>query len=544
VVSSAGGRTTVSAFRTRMNSTCSTENSPNSEADRHHLSSFRRQRPRYRSSRLHDTLKLIAGTAGNILEWYDFAAFGYLSDILGRVFFPKDQSVDLSVMESFAVFGAAFLMRPIGGLVIGYIGDVSGRKYALELSIFLMAAATTAMGCLPTYKQIGNSAILLLLLVRMLQGLSVGGQLMSSLVFTLEGHSQRKWGLYGSFVMACANIGTFLGGVVSYGLRSSLTEEQLLSWGWRLPFLSGICISFCGLYLKYFCKEDEILPGHHAPVPTVDDEDDDVDNDDDDDDDIPVIIDDNGSSTLDDSHQAPITGDQQSASPPSNPLRIAFSQENRRSLRASSMVPLLWSGGFYLTFVWMAIYMKDLINPPVPAAFGVNSCSLLILALSFPLAGALSDFIGRRAVMTVGGMLYGCCGPIVIVVIGKLGSGNAMIAFAAQAGLGFALALWGAPMCAWLVESFEPSARLTSVSIGYNVAQAIGGGLSPFVATLLVDEVGTSAPGIVLFALSVVSLCGLWLVAPRGNLHGELPQDRPLEDVQSNGADLEMKEIT
>lgn len=122
--------------------------------------------------------------------------------MIGKVFFPKDQSEDLSVMESFAVFGGAFLMRPVGGLVIGYIGDTSGRKKALEISIFLMAIATTLMGCLPTYDQIGNSAILLLLIVRMIQGLSVGGQLMSSLVFTLEGRPSNRWGFYGELTLS------------------------------------------------------------------------------------------------------------------------------------------------------------------------------------------------------------------------------------------------------------------------------------------------------------------------------------------------------
>lgn len=178
---------------------------------------------RWQSNPLHHKLKTLAGVMGNVLEWYDFAVFGFFSDIIGEVFFPKSQSKDLSVMESFAVFGGAFLMRPLGGIVIGFIGDTSGRKEALEISIFLMALATTLMGCLPTYSQIGNSAILLLLIVRMLQGLSVGGQLMTSLVFTLEGRPKDRWGLYGSFVMGAANIGTFLGGLVAYGLRRTLT---------------------------------------------------------------------------------------------------------------------------------------------------------------------------------------------------------------------------------------------------------------------------------------------------------------------------------
>jgi MHS family proline/betaine transporter-like MFS transporter len=267
-----------------------------------------------------------------------------------------------------------------------------------------MAAATTLMGCLPTYSQIGNSAILLLLMVRMLQGLSVGGQLMSSLVFTLEGKPHGKWGVFGSAVMACTNVGTFLGGVVAYMLRAILKEEQLLSWGWRQPFLSGICISLCGIYLKYFCKRDEIFTGHHAPVPTSETSESDSDG-------VhtsatvylkyfckhdeiftghhaPVPTSETSESDSDGVHTSATVdhlthanGNQQ----PSNPLRIAFSAKNRRSLLASSMVPMVWSGGFYLCFVWMAFYMTDLLRPPVPGAFGVNSCSLLLLALCFHL---------------------------------------------------------------------------------------------------------------------------------------------------------------
>ena len=360
-------------------------------------------------------------------------------------------------MESFAVFGGAFLMRPVGGIIIGYIGDKQGRKHALEISIFLMAAATTLMGCLPTYKQIGNPAILLLLMVRMLQGLSVGGQLMSSLVFTLEGKPRSRWGVYGSAVMACANIGTFLGGVVAYMLRTTLTEEQLLLWGWRLPFVSGICISFCGIYLKYFCKDDEIIAGHHAPLPTSDMDDSQIHSSTDE---SPSTLESetDGIQMEESTDHLKSANDNPQSAQHANPLRIAFSAENRRSLLASSMVPLIWSGGFYLCFVWLSIYMTDLVDPPVPGAFGVNSCSLLLLALLFPFAGALSDCVGRGIVMTTGGVLFGLAGPVLIMVIGKMGS-NMMIAFGAQSLLGLSLSMWGAPMCAWLVESFEPEAR-------------------------------------------------------------------------------------
>lgn len=168
--------------------------------------------------------------------------------MLGKVFFPKGQSKDLGVMESFAVFGGAFLTRPIGGIVMGIVGDVSGRKKALEISIFLMAIATTCMGLLPTYDQIGGAAIFLLLIVRMLQGLSVGGQLMSSLVFTVEGHPRDQWGLWGSLVMASGNFGTFLGGSVAFALRQLLTEEQLYVSMTRIadvPIFVDVSHSFC-----------------------------------------------------------------------------------------------------------------------------------------------------------------------------------------------------------------------------------------------------------------------------------------------------------
>jgi Sugar (and other) transporter len=160
----------------------------------------------YDASKSNKMGQTIAGIVGNVLEWYDFAVFGYLSDILGQVFFPPNQTGHKATMESFIVFGSAFLMRPIGGIVLGYIGDTYGRKVALIISIFVMAIPTFAMGCLPSYERAGHVATILLIIIRLFQGLSVGGQLMSSLVFTLENQPRDQWGFYGSFVMAAANL--------------------------------------------------------------------------------------------------------------------------------------------------------------------------------------------------------------------------------------------------------------------------------------------------------------------------------------------------
>ena len=148
----------------------------------------------------------LASVAGNVLEWYDFAIYGYFADIIGSKFFPPTNDESTSIIESFLVFGGAFLVRPIGGILMGYIGDTLSTKRALEVSIFLMALPTFSMGCLPTYNIWGWWAVIALVFVRLLQGLSVGGQLMSSLVFVAEGHDRRWWGWYGSVSLKSSDV--------------------------------------------------------------------------------------------------------------------------------------------------------------------------------------------------------------------------------------------------------------------------------------------------------------------------------------------------
>lgn len=390
------------------------------------------------------------------------------------------------------------MFRPVGGVLLGYLGDVYGREKALRVSIFLMAFPTFAMGCLPTYNQVGAVSIVLLIVIRILQGLSVGGQLMSSLVFTLEGHPEVHWGVYGSFVMAAANFGTLLGNIVATILESSLTPEQLQSWGWRIPFWSGILVSLSGFYLRS-SEGHHHGQQHHQYQGTTE---------------APP-------SAPSGEHQNDDECDEQEVAVPvtpannpttSNPIRLALSRGNRRSLLAASMVPCLWSAGFYFSFVWMATYMQDLLVPPVPHSFTINAMSLLLsVCMFFPVAGKLSDEIGRHPVMTIGALGLGMIGPILFWFIRQ---GNPLHALIAQCMLGVFLSFWGAPMCAWLVEAFEPAARLTSVAIGYNIAQATAGGLAPMVATVLTDDVSRQAPGYILTFLAVISLAGLHIVAP------------------------------
>lgn len=419
------------------------------------------------------SLEMIAGVAGNVLEWYDFAIYGFFADEVGKVCFPP-QGGDAQTLESFAVFGGAFLMRPVGGLLLGYIGDVYGRKRALTASIFLMAFPTFAMGCLPPFSLVGYWSTVSLIVIRLLQGMSVGGQLISSLVFTLENVPQKSWGLYGSFVWATANFGVLLGSVVGYVIRRNLTQEQLEAYGWRIPFLCGIVVTFAGFYLRSTEEgEEEIHANQSKDAESL----------------------------------------QQDQKKKVNPIALLLSPENRRPLFAAAMVPMMWSSGFYLSFVWMAVYMTDLIDEPVPSAFAVNAAALLLsVCLLFPVAGWLSDKFGRRTIMSIGGVSIALFSPTIIRIIGE---GDPWLAFFAQTFLGICLSFWGSPMCAWLVESFEPEARLTSVAVGYNLAHAIVGGSTPAIATYLVDAVGPTSPGWIYTTVATVAMIGLWVVAPK-----------------------------
>jgi len=388
-------------------------------------------------------------------------------------------------------------MRPIGGMVIGYMGDVYGRKQALVLSLFLMAVPTFAMGCLPTYEQVGALSTFLLIICRLLQGMSVGGQLPASLIYTVETRPKERWGLYGSLVMMAANFGTLLGNFVGATLRSVLTEEQLVSWGWRIPFLSGILIAGVAGYLKIHGEE------HHPNAGEYD-----------------YDTEDNNNANNDQERE-----EEEVVVRPKHPLRESFRKENLAALVSATLTPMLWGAGFYISFVWMAIFMDDLVYPPIEHAYWINFLALLFgLTLPLPLAGLASDYCGRTNIMVLGALGLGAFGPIGILVISK---GNAISAFFAQLTIGFMLALFGGPICAWLVEKFPPRVRLTSASLGYDLAHSSASAFSPLVATVLARNVSLVAPGILYTFFAILALAGLFMST-------KIHQEGGLEDVQAN----------
>src|SRR5262245_35724349 len=198
---------------------------------------------------------IAAGAIGNVLEWYDFAVYGYFAAAIGRAFFPQQDQV-AQVLAAFGIFAVGFLMRPVGGAVIGYIGDRFGRPTALTVSVSAMAIPTFLVGVLPGYQVLGIAAPILLTLLRMIQGLSVGGEYTTSIVFMVERSPPERRGVVGAVGCCGAVGGILLGSATGAALAGLMSEQALETWGWRVPFLIGLVVGLAGFALRRGLAED------------------------------------------------------------------------------------------------------------------------------------------------------------------------------------------------------------------------------------------------------------------------------------------------
>lgn len=374
---------------------------------------------------------IAAGAIGNLLEWYDFAVYGYFAAEIGRVFFPHEEPV-AQLLAAFGIFAVGFLMRPLGGVVVGYVGDRLGRRAALNLSILAMAVPTFLVGLLPGYATLGLAAPLLLVALRMIQGLSVGGEYTTSIVFVVEHAPPGRRGLSGAVVAAGAIAGILLGSAMGAALTAILSADALAAWGWRIPFLAGLAVGLLGFLLRR--EVQDAAPPAGAQLPLLE--------------------------------------------------RL---RRNRVLVLRLAAVSIFNGTAFYLPFVYIVSWLQSADGLPPDQALGINTVSMAALVALIFLGGWLSDRAGRRPVLLLATGLA-CLGAVPFFWL--MHHPDPGLVLLGQMGFVLATGLFLGAQPAFLVEAVPAEVRCTAIGLGYNVMLALVGGTSPMAATWLVYRTG------------------------------------------------------
>jgi MHS family proline/betaine transporter-like MFS transporter len=397
----------------------------------------------------------LASVIGNVLEWYDFAVFGYLAPIISQQFFPSEDRL-AGLINTFAVFAIGYVIRPVGGILFGQIGDRHGRRKALILSVAMMAIPTTLVGCLPTYDQVGILGPVLLLVLRIFQGLSVGGELIGSISYLVETAPPHRRGYLGSWSLFSAVAGILLGSIVGVVVHSVIPKDALQMWGWRLPFLAGLVIGIAGAWMRRSMVES------------------------------PEFLD------------AAKRGQIQKS-----PLVEALRTAPGRILQVLLM-NMVMGTGLYMLFLWMPTYLQSILHPPVPYALLVNSIAMAFLISVMPWAGWLSDRRGRRplllfAVVGMGTTVY----PLFLLI----DKGDPWMILMAQGIFAIWVGILYGVMPAAMGELFPANIRYSAMGLGYNMAFALFCGTAPMVSTYLIKATGIiTAPAVYLMILVLAGL--------------------------------------
>jgi MHS family proline/betaine transporter-like MFS transporter len=391
---------------------------------------------------------ILIGLIGNVMEWYDFAVYGYFATVIGQLFFPAADPAT-SLIASFGAFAAGFLVRPLGGLLFGRIGDLYGRRRAMVLSVVAMAVPTVLMGFLPTYETAGIAAPILIVLLRIVQGLSVGGEFTSSLIFLVEQAPENRrafsavWGSWG------ASAGILLGSGVGWLINWWLNDAEIIAFGWRIPFILGGLIAVIGFWLRNTL---------HVEMPRT-----------------------------------------QSKSP----VRDVFTQYRWQVLRVA-LLNIGFGVAFYTVFIYAVSYIKNIDHLPEGLALRLNTWAMLLLLMVLPLAAWLSDRFGRKKVLAV------ACSLLVIGALPLfqlIHSSDESLILLGELSFAVIVGMVSGGIAATNVELMPAPIRCTGLAFAYNASIGIFGGLTPLLAAWLIDYTGNPiAPAYWVFATALISL--------------------------------------
>ncbi|OLM09223.1 L-Proline/Glycine betaine transporter ProP [Pseudonocardia sp. Ae707_Ps1] len=413
---------------------------------------------------------VVGASVGSAIEYYDFSVYAFLASTLSVVFFPGE-SQTAGLLYTFAVFAVAFVLRPVGGILIGHLADRYGRRPALATAVIGMAVPTALIGVLPGYAAIGVAAPIMLVLLRVIQGLAAGGEVGGASVYVAEAAPAERRGLYGSTTQIGVYVGTALGPLVVGLLRLGLTPEQMTAWGWRIPFLVSVPLSLAAILYRRRLEESS------------------------------------------DFTRAA------SKSAISRMPAVEMLRSHPAAVVRTTALNLVAFGGYYLTFTYMATYLpqQGLVST-ASAGWAVLMC-LVFAAFGLPAWAAVSDRIGRRPIF-----IGVCLGFLVLPYpLFLLMSTSFLGAVVALLVLGQLQAAINGAQSATFSEMFPPHIRTSGVALGFNIASLLAGGVSPYLATWLIDRTGDArSPAYYLMFLAVVSL--VFAVTMRETAGKPLPQ--------------------
>ncbi|HEV2265558.1 MAG TPA: MFS transporter [Stellaceae bacterium] len=415
--------------------------------------------------------QIVAVAVGNALEWYDFAIYGYVAVTISKLFFPPETGW-APLLATFGLFAVSYVVRPVGGILLGHYADQYGRKALLVFVIGLMSVASAMIAAAPTYQMIGVAAPSLIVVARVLQGLAAGGVFGSATAFLVEHAPAKSRGLYGSWQFSGQGAAIMLSGVVGMFVTHYLDPRQLESWGWRLPFLLGLVLGPIGVYIRFKLSE------------------------------TPEFL-----------EEQSRRGDGRSV--------ISMIATYKYNVLIGLGLVVGGTAAFYVLFVFMPTYSIRVLHLGSAVSFLAIVAAGLTVAICCPLMGLISDRIGRWPVMMAAATTF-----LVVVYPGfrwlqVAPSGTTLVML--ELGFGFLFAAYAGPGGATIAALYPVQSRATAMAIAYNVAVAVFGGGAPIIVTWLIARTGDPiAPayyvmtGVFISVLALAAMRSLGAVDEKG----------------------------
>ncbi|MBC3422828.1 MFS transporter [Pseudomonas sp. RW3S2] len=404
--------------------------------------------------------RAIAVGIGNFMEWFDFAVYGYFAAVIGMLFFPSS-APGVSLLSSLAVFAVGFLSRPFGALILGPIGDRFGRRAVLIITVFGMGVCTTIIGLLPTYEAIGIAAPVLLIAMRFVQGMMVGGEWSSAGIYIVESAPANRRATAASVITGTAGLAFLFGTFVAATITTTLSDAQLTTWGWRLPFVASIVMTGIAIFIRRKLGD---TPVYEEMVRQRD-----------------------------------------SAQAPSKAVR-------RRAFITTFAFSALFGVSLYYFVTYANNHLVTTVGLPRSTALWLCSIALVVYVIVNPLIGRLSDRIGRRK------LLLGAAAALTVLafpIFLLINSGNSAAILLGLIILGGLVAVTAVMDVVLLVEVFPASIRSTGAALGHNLALAILAGPGPFIAAALIRMTGdANLPAAYLAGVSLLCLLVLCKTLP------------------------------